>query len=161
MKNILKKFLIFWEIELSSTKLKDILLFFLKKAALFQEGTCKAWKTKISYTSGNGIFWLKFPTRLKNFLYFLKKFSYSIFFIIIFRIFSIRIIRRNFCVVSKKLSHIFFLQQHIYILLKTLDDNSLYLFCKLNQSMSLIDKLHWEPSFGILLWWKFLLIFPL
>ena len=34
----------------------------------------------------------------------------------------------------------FFLQQHIYILLKTLEDNSLYLFYKLNQSILLINK---------------------
>ena len=39
----LKKFIIFWEMELSGLKLKKFLI--------FKEGTCKAWKTKISYIS--------------------------------------------------------------------------------------------------------------
>ena len=39
--------------ELSSTKLKK-LIFFLKKILIFQEGTCKARKSKVSYILWNG-----------------------------------------------------------------------------------------------------------
>ena len=59
-----------------------------------------------------------------------KKFLHLIFFNRIFftRIFSIRIIQSNMC------------HQHIYILLKILEHNSLYFFYELNQLILLIDK---------------------
>ena len=47
-------------------------------------------------------------------------------------------------------------KSEIHILRKVLEDNSFYLFYKLNQSILLI-----EPSFGILLLLKFVLIFSL
>ena len=53
-KEALKKCLMFWEIELSSLKLKKLLI--------FQERTCKAWiswKSKFSYISFH-IFWERF-----------------------------------------------------------------------------------------------------
>ena len=53
-------FLIFLGMQLSSPKLKNLLCFFqkvfFKFFLIFQEGTCKAWKTKISYIPWNGTF---------------------------------------------------------------------------------------------------------
>ena len=93
-KPTLKKFLTFQEMELSNPKLKKFLIFFLKT---FLEGTCEAWKIKISCI-------------------FSKKFVYLIFFIRIFfiKIFSFRI--RNFCVVSNKRRRLFFFN-NIFILI--------------------------------------------
>ena len=69
---------------------------------------------------------------------FIWHFSYLNSFIRIFfiRILSIRTLfvenfrinRRNFYVISNILRRLFFLQQYIYILLKTLEDNNFYLF---------------------------------
>ena len=53
------------------------------------------------------------------------------------RIFSIRTTRKFF-VVGNKLD--VFFQQHIYFLLKTLEDDSLYLSYKLNRSILMIGK---------------------
>ena len=61
-------------------------------------------------------------------IFFVRTFFIRTFFIRSFfiRIFSIRI-RRNFCITNNILSNLF-LKQHIYILPKTLRDNSFYLF---------------------------------
>ena len=91
--------------------------------------------------------WNFVAPNLKNFFYFSKKdfmfnfLHWNVFITVFFiRIFFIRIIRRNFYVINNKLIRLFLLQQHIYILLKTLEDNSFYLYSKLNQSILLIDK---------------------
>ena len=42
--------------KLSSPKLKNV-IFFFEKLFIFQEGTCKARKTKISYISRNETFY--------------------------------------------------------------------------------------------------------
>ena len=52
-------------------------------------------------------------------------------------------------------SGIFFLQQHVYILLKVFDDNSLYLMIKTELIKFTDIEIHWESSFGILPPWKF------
>ena len=87
-KPTLIKFIIFREMKLSSCKHKKLWYFFKKGVSLY----FRKWKF--------------LAAKLKDFLYFSQIILYLIFFI---RIFSIRIINRNYYDISNKLRRLFFL----------------------------------------------------
>ena len=133
----MKKFLIFWAMELSCPKLKKLLYLFLKKVFLiFQEmklPKCHFEKT-FSKKSFSCISGENFPSSpecknltpsLKNFSYcsyfflfiliYIPRFSHQNFFIRIIRNFIIKIIGRNVYVVKKNLRNLFSLVTYLYI----------------------------------------------